>query len=605
MPLNIKKTLQENRFRSMKTFPFIEVGLSLLVVIALLALFIDNKNANRGQMTSSRLAMTGASSAIEFNVVNVNPIIAKDFGLASVAGVLVNDVPKGSAMRLIDIRRGDVILKYNAVDVQSANHLTYLMSQTKQGDTISFVINRNGKTLTLVNKVPVNAGVDIFGPRGRDIMVVLVIIAITFTMLFLNLFNRTVCVTLGAVLMLAAGSVFGFYKQSEAFDSISMSPIFIFMGMSIFAIFLEDLRFFEYVARRTILFLKFDQIKLILSLFGITFVASAFMNNISIILVMVPITIYSAKGLGFDPIPVVIAEVISSTLGGNATPIGDFSNMLMATRAGLTFVEFIMFMGPICLICFAVFMWYMWFFEFRKQKRSKSDKLEKVFLKKVGAEVDSMNMDWVSIKRVLIILGSVLVAFLVLPGFKVHLAPIAMGGGFILLAIENHKAKEVIKKISLTDVIFFIALFLIVGGALYSGLLKVISNCLLAASMGNQLVYLLLLMWTTAVFTSFLNSGPASAFFIPIVMHSGYADFSDVVWWAMSIGTMAGGSACITGASAGIISQTLVDELHTSHLADKGAKGITFGNYCMRGVPVAVIFLTIASFYIWFLTMLP
>lgn len=603
MALDIRKALQENRLKRFRDFPFLEAAIAIVVIIVLAALFIDTKNIPHPGVP--RLAQASGTNALELNIITVNTVIAKNFNLPFVAGVLVNDVPRGSARRLVDIRRGDVILKYNNIDVQSANHLSYLMSQNKPGDNISFAISRNGRPMNMTNKIPVDAGIDVFGANGRDILIVLVIVAVTFTMLFLNLFNRTVCVTLGAVLMLIAGSVFGFYNQSEAFDSIRMSPIFIFMGMSIFAIFLEDLRFFEYTSKRIIVSLKADGMKVILAMCAMTFFASAFVNNISVILVVVPITIYAARGMDFDPVPVVIAEIISSVIGGNMTPVGDFSNMLLASSAGLTFLDFLIVMGPICLLFLAVFLWYMWFRELRHRKMARSVKLEKAFLKKVADELDAMNMDWPNIKRVLFILGCVIVAFMILPAFRIHLAPIAMSGGFLLLAIENHKAKEVLKKISLTDILFFIALFLIVGGALYAGLLKVVSNALTSMAMGNKLLYPLLLMWAVAIFTALLNAAPTTAFFIPIVLASGFADFTDVVWWAVNLGTIVGACACISGASAGVVAPTIVEELHSAHIDAKGKEALTFASYSRRGIPVALIFLVIASIYLIFLSMTP
>ncbi|MEI6437202.1 MAG: SLC13 family permease [Candidatus Omnitrophota bacterium] len=600
MALNIRRTIQEDNLKHVKSFPFMEAAIAIIVVIVLTALFMDSRTMpTHGQ---PRLAQAGGSNAIEFDGVTVNPVIAKEFNLPIVAGVLVNNVPKGNARRLIDIRRGDVILKYNNIDIQSASHLSFLMSQNKPGDKVSFVISRNGMKLTMSEKLPLNAGVDLFGTSGRNILVVLVIVAITFGMLFLNLFNRTVCVVLGAVLMLLAGTAFGFYNQTEAFDAIHMSPIFIFMGMSIFAIFLDDLRVFEYSAKKIVVMFRAKTIEVVFALCVVTALSSSFVNNISIILVVIPITIYIARGLNFDPIPVIVAELISSVIGGNMTPVGDFSNMLMASAAGLTFIDFLIVMGPMCAIFLGVFLWYMWYTEFRHNQKHHSAKLEKEFLAKVEGELEEMHMDWPRIKRVLIILGAVLVAFLVLPFFKVHLAPIALGGGFLLLAIENHKAKDVIKRISLTDMLFFIALFLIVGGALYSGMLKVVSDALVTMSMGNKILYPILLMFTMAIFTALMNAGPATAFLVPIVLHSGFADFTDVVWWALNLGSIAGACACISGASAGIVSQTLVEEMGKDL---KNKEGLTFASYGRRGIPVAIIFLVLSTFYIIFLSLLP
>jgi Na+/H+ antiporter NhaD/arsenite permease-like protein len=136
-------------------------------------------------------------------------------------------------------------------------------------------------------------------------------------------------------------------------------------------------------------------------------------------------------------------------------------------------------------------------------------------------------------------------------------------------------------------------------------LLKISSDVLTSMSMGNKMLYPILLLWAVAVFTSVLNAGPATSLFVPIVMHSGYADFTDVVWWAIALGSLAGACASMMGASAGIIAPTIVEELHSARMDDKGRDTLTFASYSRRGIPVALIFLVISSFYIAFLSMVP
>lgn len=263
-------------------------------------------------------------------------------------------------------------------------------------------------------------------------------------------------------------------------------------------------------------------------------------------------------------------------------------------------------MAPISILFMVVFLWYMWFTEFRHHHEGRGDAaLRKALLKKTEEEIAAMRMDWLRIKRVLSILGLVIIAYMVLPNFKIQLAPIALCGGFLLLAIENTKAKEVIKKISLIDLLFFIALFLIVGGALYSGLLKAISNVLVSVSMGNKVLFTVLLMWTVAVFTAVLNAGPAAAFFIPVVMQSGYPNVTDVVWWAVALGTVAGACAFMSGASAGIIAPTMVEQYCPPTMGGKKTERLTFASYSKRGVPIALIFLGISTVYLMILGMVP
>jgi len=144
-----------------------------------------------------------------------------------------------------------------------------------------------------------------------------------------------------------------------------------------------------------------------------------------------------------------------------------------------------------------------------------------------------------------------------------------------------------------------------VGGALHSGLLENISHTITSISAGNRLFYLLTLMWVAAFFTAFLNAGPSTAFFIPIVMHSQFTNFSDLVWWALSLGVLAGSSATITGATAGIVTQTMLEEKSTSGMLSKDGRFLTFGEYSKVGVPIALMFLVISSLYIAFLCAIP
>ncbi|UCC95278.1 MAG: hypothetical protein JSW40_00595 [Candidatus Omnitrophota bacterium] len=579
------------------------LSLCVIIVIVLLALFNDGGVSNR--QTQSTSASFSSSHSLELEVINVNSVIARQFNLKSVAGVLVNTAPTGTIKRLLGLRRGDIILKYNNVTVRSANHLASLMYQSHAGQVVTFLVSRKGRIFSTSAKIPQRADNGLLNPRRRDIFVAIAILGLIFTALFLNLINRTVCVTLGAVLMLVAGSFFGFYDQTKAFDSIRMSPILIFIGMSIFAIFLESLRFFDYVAKKMIVHTKADVIKVVFGLCLMTYFFSLFVNNLSTILVIIPITLYVSRGLNINPIPVVVAEIISSNIGGASTMIGDFPNMLISMSTGLIFFDFLIFMTPICFVLLLSLFWYMRRFEFIQKKNIKSPTLKKGFIKKMEEQILTIEVDWACVKKVLFILSCVIVGFMVLPFFRIKTATIALAGGFILLALENKKARGVLKKIRFTDVIFFISLFIIVGGALYSGLLKGITDIIVSLSVGNKMLYLILLIWGAAFFTAFLNAGPATVFFIPIVTHSHFAGSSDLVWWALSLGVLAGSSATITGATAGIVTQTILDEYNSVELKGKDRFLLTFSKYNRKGIPIALMFLVISSIYIIFLSTVP
>lgn len=601
MAIDFKQYLKPDNMKKIRKALSKELIVGCVLVVILIALFGGNTTTNVKNMPET-VSISGAS-AIELSVVNVNPIIAREFNLPNVSGVLVNDTPKGTARKIIGLRRGDMVLKYNNVEVQSVSHLEYLMYHQQSGDTVNFLIWRNGRMFDLSARLPQSAGIkNIYNSTFLNIIIVLVILILTFTALFFNLIERTVCVVLGAAVMMVFGAIFGFYNQTKAFNSIDMSPILIFVGMSVFSIFLERLKFFDYISKKIIVRMKADVIKVVFALCIMTYVFSLFVNNLSTILVIIPITLYICKGLNINPVSVVIAEVIASNIGGASTMTGDFPNMLISSSTGLLFFDFLVFMAPICLVMLLFLLWYMKQFEFSKNKRRKSPIIEKEFLEKLEEDLSSMKIDWPAVKRVIIAVGCVIAGLMILPFFRIKPATIAFTGGAILLAIENKNAKDVLKRLNFADIIFFIALFIIVGGALHSGLLKGISDIISSLSMGNKMLYLIILMWTAAFFTAFLNAGPATAFFIPIVLHAHFAAFGDIVWWALSLGVLAGSSATITGATAGIVTQTIIEE---NRFLGIETDLLTFGNYSKKGVPIALMFLVISTVYILFLCSIP
>lgn len=590
-----------NRIGKIKIDWALMTVLGVVALVVLAGLFAEKKTVNK--QTASTKVTTRGANALELFVTNVNPVIARQFHLDNVSGVLVNDAPRGTVRRLAGLRKGDVILEYNNVSVHSPQHLRQLMAQNHPGDTVAFMISRDGKVLVIPVKIPQSAGVlELYNPTFLDIAVVVLILIVTFTLLFFDVVNRTVCVVLGAVLMMISGSLLGFYSQTKAFDAILMSPILIFVGISIFSILLEKFEFFDYVAKTMILKTKGDIVKVAFVLCLLTYVFSLVVNNLTAILVMIPITLSLCRGLKMNPVPVVIAEIIASNVGGASTMIGDFPNMIISSSTGLNFIEYLIFMTPICFVLLLSLFWYMRRFAFVQRKKIKTSLIaEKAFLKKIQNEVNTMEINWGSIKRVLWIFGAVIVGFIVLPVFRIKAATIALAGGFTLLAIEKEHAREVLKKISFTDVIFFIALFIIVGGALHSGLLEMTANAISYLSMGSKFFYLVILMCFVAFVTAFLNAGPSTVFFIPVVMHAPFAAYSDIIWWALSLGVLAGSSATITGATAGIVTQTILEEQHISDLgADENVR-LTFRNYSKHGIPVALMFLVISSIYIGFL----
>jgi len=346
---------------------------------------------------------------------------------------------------------------------------------------------------------------------------------------------------------------------------------------------------------------KGDIPKIICALCFMTYFSSLFVNNLTTILVVIPITLYLSKGLKINPVPIAIAEIIASNIGGASTMIGDFPNMLIASSTNLMFVDFIIYMFPICFILLLCLLKYMKNSGLCHVNREGNAVLDSTFFKTLEEEVSNMDINWFSVKRVLFALVGLIIAFNILPFLGIRPATIALFGGFLILAIEKQYTKNVLKRVSFSNIMFFIALFIIVGATFHSGLLQIISDGITNMAMGNRTIYLLLLMWTAAIVTAFLNAGPATAFFVPVAMHSYFIACGSISWWALSLGVLAGSSATITGATAGIVTQTLFEENADSGTNIETSQKLTFTNYCKKGIPIALMFLVVSSIYIVFL----
>ena len=578
---------------------YLVAGAVFLIVVA--ALF--NNGAHPG-IGGQHVTVASPGNCFYVDVLDVDPVIARQFRLPVVSGVLVNQVMSGMAGRLTDLKRGDVILKLNAVDIQSVSHFQYLMAQKQAGDKLVFDVIRNGKVASITVQTPqFVVPVDINAPPVRNAAVAVFVLALVFLALFFNFAHRTVIVILGAVLMLVLGALFGFYDQTKAFRSIYMEPILLLISMGIFPIFLEKAKFFDYSAKKVIVAMRGDAFRTVAALCVMTYVLSLLVNNLTTLLVMIPVTLYVARGLNIDPLPVAIAEIIASNIGGASTLIGDFPNMLIGASTGLSFMDFIFFMMPIGIILMLVLLWYLRQFEFTSVAAVRSAVLKNAYLDGVRRDLHTLKVDWKLARLTLWVLGAVLAAFIILPFWRVEAATIGLAGGFVMLAMRREDIGEVLKKISISDILFFLGLFIIVGGAQHAGLLKDISDTISTVSMGNGIIYLLLLMWSAALCTAFLNAGPAAAFFIPMLMNGPYSAFNDTVWWALSLGILAGSCATLAGATGGIVTQTLLEEdQHALKGHIKGAE-LTFHKFSQRGVPLSVIFLAISSIYIVILAM--
>ena len=420
-----------------------------------------------------------------------------------------------------------------------------------------------------------------------------------FAAIFFNLIERKIAVLSGAGALLLLGSISGTYTPLMALESVYFETLTLIFGMSIISSILARSGLFNHIAIR-IASHSLGNGWWVLILFSlITYGLSLLINNLSAMVVILPITLSICLLIRINPIPVLIAGIIASNLGGASTMVGDFPNMIISSAGHLHFIDFISSMMVPCLILLAAMLLY---FQWRQpipcnRTSSIPTNEELSQLTDNTSDIDDY------LKRLgLSLLLLTLIGFLLADSFAVRPAWIAFCTGIIGLILGRFKSDRLFSACGGSDILFFGALFIMVGALVATDVLSSIVWLIDSISAGNHSAQLVLLMWIAAITTIFLNAGPATAFFIPVAASLHGISPDPAIWWALSLGVLAGSSAALTGATAGSIAATQLDEFlhrHTDmHQFIPKGEALDFRSYLSWGLPIMGIFLALSTFYI-------
>ena len=386
----------------------------------------------------------------------------------------------------------------------------------------------------------------------------------------------------------------GFYTLEMAFNAIYFETLLLIFGMSVVSAILAASGIFDQLARRVVRRSASNNAELWLLFVLATYLFSLLVNNLSAMMVILPITLKICHRLRLDPVPILVAEIVASNLGGASTMVGDFPNMIISSAGRLHFIDFIGgMMVPCLLLLAALLLYFQW-----SQRRSQPDAAALPPEEVVGMShvvVDREQLRFGQGLLLFSLLGFLLAGWLDLrPGW---IALLVGGVGLYGGGLNRAKLEEAA---GVSDILFFSGLFLMVGALaateVMSGLLSLVEGFGV-----SHLAQLLGLMWVAAVATIFLNAGPSTALFIPVASHL-YLLYPDpAVWWALSLGVLAGSSAALTGATAGSVAATQLDR----YLLEHPEMGVTLGNgrldfrgYLRWGLPIMGGFLLFSTLYI-------
>jgi len=400
---------------------------------------------------------------------------------------------------------------------------------------------------------------------GPAFWIATAVFLLAYALISFELLHRTVAAMIGAATMLILTYTFGTFNPEfhiisfeRAIEAIDMNVIFLLMGMMIIIGVLKHTGVFQWCAYMSYKIAKGNIMALaVISCFFIAF-TSAFLDNVTTMLLYTPVLIEIAIALKINPLSLLIPGVMASNAGGTATLIGDPPNIMIGSYTGLTFMQFVYALTPVIIICMIVLVFYNKFFYSKEYKKGKVDD--------VNAFISYLKEEYKITDKTLLTYGflvmAIVIAFFITHGIW-HMEvciPALFGAGVLFTyAVLTKKVKmlELIEKdIEWTTLLFFIFLFIIVGAVEEVGLLAVIADWVHQLSAGNLTIAICLILWVSAIMSAFVDNIPFTATMLPIVAYLTKVipgAESNVLWWALALGACLGGNGTMIGASANVV----------------------------------------------------
>ena len=408
------------------------------------------------------------------------------------------------------------------------------------------------------------------------------IFLVTFIAILRERVDRTILAMAGAGAMLVAGLLLGFYSEEAALEAIDFNTLGLLLGMMVLVALLSGTGFFQYLAIYTAKLSRGNPWTLLLILGGITTVLSMFLDNVTTIILIAPVSILIAEILGISPVPFLISEALLSNTGGVSTLVGDPPNILIGSAANFSFNDFLVRLAPIVLVAWvAAFITLRYLFRKDLPKKSRNAR--------ALAHLDEKEAihDRKSLGRTLIVLGAVVILFFL--HTTLHLAPavVALLGAAVALLWVQPEIDHVLKEIEWSTLIFFASLFVLVGGLNASGLLNEVATGVTGLAQTDLLLSGLALIWGSAILSAIVDNIPFTIVMIPIIQSLG-AQGVDItpLWWALALGAGFGGNGTPIGSTANVIAVKL---------SERTRNPITTQLWLRTGLPVMIVTCIVAT----------
>ncbi len=419
------------------------------------------------------------------------------------------------------------------------------------------------------------------------------ILIITYAVIISEKLNRAIIALIGAMLMIMAGLL----TQEQAVAGIDFNTIGLLVGMMIIVSITRKSGVFEYLAIRSAKIVKASPAGILAMLAAVTAVASAFLDNVTTVLLMVPVTLAITEALQVNPYPFLFSQILASNIGGTATLIGDPPNILIGTLANLSFNQFVLNLAPVIIVILAVHLASIHLLWGRKLRTSEAARAHVM-----GFDERKAITDPLLLKKALVVVACVIVAFVSARFIGLEAGTIGMAGAAVLLLLDNigksaeHQSENVTKvfnEVEWITIFFFIGLFMVIAGVEHAGVLSLLAHKLVEMTGGDMTLTGFGVLWASAVLSAIVDNIPFVATMIPLIKAMapsfGGPEAIEPLWWCLSLGACLGGNGTLIGASA---------NLTVAGIAERNGIPFRFMTYTRHAFPLMLIHVAMCHVYL-------
>jgi Na+/H+ antiporter NhaD/arsenite permease-like protein len=419
----------------------------------------------------------------------------------------------------------------------------------------------------------------------QQAVIAIAIFLISYGLITSEKIHRTIVAMLGGIMMLILGIV----SQETALHHIDFNTLGLLIGMMIIVSITSETGIFKYMAVLAAKKANGDPLRILIYLALITAFGSALLDNVTTVLLMVPITFSITRQLRVSPLPYLTIIILSSNIGGTMTMIGDPPNIMIGSAVKeLSFMSFIDNLAFICIVILAVTII---IFVFLYRKKIQTTAALKAEIMKMDAK--SEITDFGLLKKCLIITALTIGGFFVHQILHLESATVALTGAFLLLLVTGeHYLEKSLSRVEWTTIFFFVGLFVIVSGLVETGVIQSLAKEAVELTGGNEVATAMLILWLSAIASAFVDNIPFVATMIPLIQGMGDMGVTNLntLWWSLALGACLGGNGTLVGASANLV---------VVGMAAKEGHPITFINFLKIGFPMMLLSIFISSIYIY------